>query len=66
MEKEADNKLKKDKKIRRLEMAITREYIDEKDVALLWTESQNQLADCLTKKGCHNRKLIERISNFGC
>ena len=50
----------------RIEMAITREYIDEKDVALLWTESQNQLADCLTKKGCHNRKLIERISNFGC
>ena len=45
----------------RIELAIIREAIAEKEVNLSWVKSQDQLADCFTKKGSDTHKLIERI-----
>ena len=47
----------------RIETAIIREAIAEKKITLSWIDSKNQLADCMTKKGCDNRKLLARITN---
>ena len=47
----------------RIETAIIREAIAEKKITLSWIDSKNQLADCMTKKGCDNRKLVARITN---
>ena len=48
----------------RIEMAIMRECVEKEDITLSWIESENQLADCLTKKGCDSRKLLARILNM--
>ena len=46
----------------RIELAIIREAITEKDVNLTWVQSKDQLADCFTKKGADTHKLIERVT----
>ena len=48
----------------RIELAIIREYLENKEVTLSWTDSKSQLADCLTKQGCDSRQLLMRISGM--
>ena len=48
----------------RIELAIIREYLENKEVNLSWTDSKSQLADCLTKQGCDSRQLLMRISGM--
>ena len=52
-----------DKRLR-IELAIIREYLENKEVSLSWTDSKSQLADCLTKQGCDSRQLLMRISGM--
>lgn len=51
-----------DKRLR-IELAILREALNREDVTLSWVKSQEQLADCLTKKGCDDQRLIARITH---
>ena len=46
----------------RIELAIIRESVSRGEVTLKWTDSKNQLANALTKKGCDGTELINRIS----
>ena len=46
----------------RIELAVIREAVVKKEVILTWVQSKDQLADCLTKKGCDSKKLIDRIT----
>ena len=47
----------------RIELAFVRETIVQKEITLKWVSTGEQLADCLTKKGCDSRKLVNRITN---
>ena len=47
----------------RIELAIVREAIKTEQVTLKWVNSKEQLADCMTKKGCDSQKLIQRIGS---
>ena len=47
----------------RIEIAIVRQTIAEKQVSLSWIDNKKQLADCLTKKGCDSKKLLARIAD---
>ena len=46
----------------RIELAVIREAVAKKEVTLTWVQSKDQLADCLTKKGCDSKKLLDRIT----
>ena len=50
-----------DKRLR-IELAILRETLSREDAILTWVRSEDQLADCLTKKGCDDQRLIARIT----
>ena len=52
-----------DKRLR-IEMAVLREDISNQGISLSWIDSENQLADCLTKNGCDSRKLLARVSGL--
>ena len=47
----------------RVDLASIRQQIVDKSISLHWINSQDQLADCLTKIGASNKHLIETISN---
>ena len=50
-----------DKRLR-IEIAILREGLSRKEFTLQWVKTEEQLADCLTKRGCDPRKLLERVT----
>ena len=51
-----------DKRLR-IEMSMLRQMQDRNEVKLFWTETSNQLADVLTKKGVCSLKLLRVLSS---
>ena len=47
----------------RIELAIVREAVKAEQITLAWVKSEDQLADCFTKKGCDSQKLLRHIAN---
>ena len=50
-----------DKRLR-IEIAILREGLSRNEFTLGWVKTDDQLADCLTKRGSDPRKLLERVT----
>ena len=46
----------------RIELAMLRESILKKEIELIWINTGNQLADCLTKSGSNPKMLVEHIT----
>ena len=47
----------------RVDLAILKQMVAEDELKVIWTESKNQLADILTKKGVNSFKLMKVFEN---
>ena len=55
-------KINPDKRLR-VDIARIREMVTKKEIVVSWVNGENQLADCLTKRGASPRKLTETLKS---